>query len=153
MSHFRFVSKYLFFLLLLAPGYALADDADDVLAVLNEWAALENDLEAQAALIRDDRVQIFRMDRQTDQAANLKNQIAIEKARRNMDPDGFYLVTIEAPEVRVYGDTAVASFVRRFAVVPGNTAPSGPPQLTMCTAVLVKERGSWKIAHLHVSPA
>ena len=138
-------------LLFVTPGAALADDADDVMAVLNEWAALENDLEAQARLIRDDRVQIFRMDRQSDQAANLKNQIAMEQARRNVDPDGYYLVTIESPEVRVYGDTAVASFVRRFAVVPGNAAPSGPPQLTMCTAVLVKERGNWRIAHLHVS--
>lgn len=153
MFFYRFIFRTLLILLVLSPGSVLADDTGDVLAVLNEWASLENDLQAQAALIRDDRVQIFRMDRQTDQAANLKNQIAVERARRKVDPDGFYLVTIEAPEVRVYGDTAVASFIRRFAVVPGNIAPSGPPQLTMCTAVLVKERGGWKIAHLHVSPS
>jgi len=151
MSHLRIACRCMLIASFLLSGTALADDADDVMAVLQEWVSLENDLEAQAELIRDDRVQIFRMDRQTDQAANLKNQIATEQARRNVDPDGYYLVTIEAPEVRVYGDTAVASFVRRFAVIPGNAAPSGPPQLTMCSAVLVKERGSWKLAHLHVS--
>jgi ketosteroid isomerase-like protein len=151
MSHFPHALRCILLLSLFLSGSALADDADDVMAVLQEWASLENDLEAQAALIRDDRVQIFRLDRQSDQAANLKTQVAMEKARRSVDPDGYAIVTIESPEVRVYGDTAVASFVRRFAVVPGNAAPSGPPQLTMCTAVLVKERGGWKIAHLHVS--
>ena len=137
--------------LFLAPIAAIADDADDVLAVVKQWAAMENDLEGQAALIRDDRIQIFEMSRQTDQELNLRTQIAQEKARRAVDPDGFVIVGVESPIVRVYGNSAVVSFQRSFVVIPGNAAPSGPPGLSMMSLVLVKERGEWKIAHLHGS--
>ena len=46
--------------LLVAP-LAFADDADDVMATVQKWVDLEHDLDAQAELIRDDRVQIFEM--------------------------------------------------------------------------------------------
>jgi len=59
-------------------------------------------------------------------------------------------VRIESPLVRLYGDVAVASFVRLF-----NLAPPGerPQQVSAAwfSMVLVKESNSWKIAHHHVS--
>ena len=86
----------------LVPPIALADDEDEVLAVVQSWAELENDLDKQAELIRDDRVQIFEMLRQTDQAQNLRIQLAQQAARRKVDPDVYVIVTIESPIVRIY---------------------------------------------------
>ncbi len=137
---------------ILVPPIALADDEDEVLAVVQSWAELENDLDKQAELIRDDRVQIFEMLRQTDQAQNLRIQLAQQAARRKVDPDVYAIVTIESPIVRIYGNTAVVSFIRLFNVIPGN-APPGPPVESSITLVLVNERGDWKIAHLHGSTA
>ena len=37
---------------------AFADDEDDVLAVIHQYGDLENDLEAQAELMRSDRIYI-----------------------------------------------------------------------------------------------
>ena len=137
---------------ILVPPVALADEEDEVLAVVQSWAELENDLDKQAELIRDDRVQIFEMLRQTDQAQNLRIQLAQQAARRKVDPDVYVIVTIESPIVRIYGNTAVVSFIRLFNVIPGN-APPGPPLQSYMTMVLVNERGNWKIAHLHGSTA
>ncbi len=137
---------------ILVPPVALADEEDEVLAVVQSWAELENDLDKQAELIRDDRIQIIEMLRQTDQAQNLRIQLAQQAARRKVDPDVYVIVTIESPVVRIYGDTAVVSFIRLFNVTPGN-APPGPPLQSYMTMVLVNERGNWKIAHLHGSTA
>ena len=54
---------------------ASANDESEVLSVIQKWAALESDLESQAGLIRDDRIQIAAGIRQTDQKSNLKVQI------------------------------------------------------------------------------
>jgi len=43
--------------ILFAP-MAFADDADDVMAVVQQWADTEADLTAQAKTIRADRVQV-----------------------------------------------------------------------------------------------
>ena len=137
--------------LLMVSSVVAADDADDALEAVMRWAELENDLEKQAELIRDDRIMIFGMNRWTDQAQNLRVQLAQDAARRNVDPDGYAIATLESPTVRVYGNTAVVSFVRIFNVIPGNAAPSGPPGRATMTAVMVKERGGWKMAHLHGS--
>ena len=59
-------------------------------------------------------------------------------------------VRIESPQVAVYGNTAVVSFVRVFNVIPHGADPL-PPQQAFFTMVLVKERGDWGIAHLHGS--
>ena len=56
---------------IMGPISGFADDEDDVMAVIYQWAALEQDLEAQAALVRDDRVQIGGGIRQTNQDQNL----------------------------------------------------------------------------------
>ena len=148
---FRGMRVLLFVLtaILFSP-FALADAVDDVMKVVHEWAALENDLEAQADLIRDDRIQIFEMIRQTDQAQNLRIQLAQQKSRDAVDSGGSVIVTIESPIARIYGNTAVVSFVRLFNVLPGNAAP-GPASTAFMTLVLVKEGQDWQIAHLHGS--
>ena len=46
--------------------------------VVHRWAELESNLEAQAQLVREDRVQIAGGIRQTDQAKNLEVQLASE---------------------------------------------------------------------------
>ena len=43
---------------IIEPVSGFADDEDDVMDVIYRWAELEQDLEAQAALVREDRVQI-----------------------------------------------------------------------------------------------
>ena len=130
---------------------ASADDADDVMAVVQQWADTEADLVGQAKLIRDDRVQVTGNGRQSDQAGNLRVQIANHNARARAaggEPD--MIVRIESPQVAVYGDTAVVSFVRLFNVIPYDSEPL-PQNRAWFTLVLVKENGSWSIAHSHVS--
>ena len=135
----------------LIPLGAVADDADDALAVVQKWAELENDLEAQATLVTDDRIQVFEMWRRADQAQNLRVQLAKRAATRKLDPNWDVIVTIEAPIVRVYGgDAAVVSFKRMYEVIPGNAVPR-PLYQTYISMTLIKERGEWKIAHMHGS--
>jgi hypothetical protein len=62
-----------------------------------------------------------------------------------------YLISIHSPVIQVYGNTAVASFVRQFRVLPYNADPM-PTTRAWFSMVLVKERGDWGIAHTHVSP-
>lgn len=137
--------------LLFAP-IAFADDMGDVLAVVEKYGDLENDLAAQAKLMRDDRVMITNI-RQTDNAKNMAIQMATRKAGEAMDGGKTeFITTIESPHVAIYGNTAVASFVRTFTILPHNQAPiNGSPNWV--TLVLVKEGGKWGIAHTHMSPA
>lgn len=131
---------------------ALADDEDDVRAFIERYGELEDDLDAQSNLIRDDRVMITNI-RQSDNAQNM----AIQKANRahgeaiNGGPTRF-ITSIEGVQVKIFGDVAVASFVRTFNVLPHNQPPAGGnPQWV--TLVLVKEGGDWGITHTHNSPA
>ncbi len=143
----------IFFFALLAPLGAVADDSDDVLAVVHKWAELESDLTAQAALVTSDRIQVFEMWRRADQAQNLRVQLAKRAAVQKLDPKWDVIVTIEAPIVRVYGnDAAVVSFKRMYEVIPGNAAPR-PIYQTYISMTLIKEDGEWKIAHMHGSTA
>ena len=129
---------------------AMADDKEDVLKFIHEYGELEDDLDAQAKMIRDDRVMITTV-RQTD---NMKN-MTIQKANREANErlaggKAKWVTTIESPHVEVYGNTAVASFVRTFNIYPHNQAPiAGNPQWV--TLVLVKEDSDWGIAHTHMS--
>jgi hypothetical protein len=59
---------------------AFADDEDDVLAIVHQYGDLENDLEAQAKLMRSDRIYITGGMRQTDEAKNMANQFASRNA-------------------------------------------------------------------------
>jgi hypothetical protein len=137
--------------LIFSPN-AFADDEDDVLAVVQQYGDLENDLEAQAELMRSDRVFIAGNLRQTDQAKNMSNQIAGRKAGEALNGGKTrFVTTIEGPLVSIHGDVAVASFVRWWNVYPHNQAPatSTPNWVTL---VLVKERAGWRIKHTHQSP-
>ena len=127
-------------------------DVSDVLAVIHKWAELEDDLEAQAELIRDDRVQVGGGVRQSNQAENLAVQLLRYNALVDLwggEPD--LMVRIEDPLVQIYGNVAVVSFMRLFDVAPPGRQPNetGTAWFSM---VLVKEDGEWKIAHHHVSP-
>lgn len=131
---------------------AWADDVDDVMAAIQRYAELEGDLAAQAALIRDDRVMIAGPIRQTDQEMNMAVQMAQRQAAEAVNGGPARWITrIEAPEVRVYGSTAVASFMRIFNIFPPNQPAVNPPPQWV-TLVLVKDRGNWGIAHTHMSP-
>jgi ketosteroid isomerase-like protein len=61
------------------------------------------------------------------------------------------IVRIESPLVRIYGDTAVVSFIRLVNAFPFNQLPR-PQSSAWATMVLVKESNEWKIAHHHMSP-
>ena len=133
-------------------SYAFADDHDDVLAVVQKYGDLEDDLEAQAKMMRDDRVWIAGGIRHTSEEKNMSIQTANRKAAeaRNGGKTRF-ITTIEGTKIAIYGDVAVASFVRMFNVYPHNQPPAqGAP--AWVTLVLVKENGEWGIAHTHQSP-
>ncbi len=137
--------------LVFAP-LALADDKDDIMAFIEKYGELEGDLAAQAKLIRDDRVMITAI-RRTDNAKNMKIQMAGRKAGEAVNGGKTkFITTIESPHIAIYGNTAVASFIRIFNVYPHNQpADGGDPQWV--SLVLVKEGGEWGIAHTHMSPA
>ncbi len=138
--------------LLFAP-YAFADDTDDILAFIQQYGDLEGDLDAQAMMMRDDRVYIAGGIRLTDEAKNMAIQKAGRKAAEAVNGGKTkFIASIESPTVALYGDVAVASFVRIFNFYPHNQpAVQGNP--TWVTLVLVKEGGEWGIAHTHQSPA
>ena len=145
-------SLILLLTLLYAP-FATANDKEDVLNVVLKWASLENDLEAQAELVTDDRIQLFEMWRRADQAQNLKVQLAQRASILKQDPDWNVIVTVEAPIVHIYGDdAAVVSFKRMYEVIPGNEPPKAMWQ-TYISMTLIKENEGWRIAHMHGSAA
>ncbi len=137
--------------LVFAP-LAFADDKDDVMAFIDQYGEMEDNLAAQAKLIRDDRVMITGI-RRTDNAKNMEIQMAGRKAGEAVNGGKTrFITTIESPHISIYGNTAVASFIRIFNVYPHNQpAAGGDPQWV--TLVLVKEGGDWGIAHTHMSPA
>ena len=135
----------------LAPS-VFADDKDDVLAIVYKYGDLENDLEAQAKLMRSDRVYITGGMRQTDEAKNMANQIATRKAGEALNGGKTkFVTTIEGPLVSVHGNVAIASFVRWWNVYPHNQ-PSVLSTPTWVTLVLIKEGNDWLIKHTHQSP-
>jgi len=137
--------------LVFAP-LAFADDKDDVMAFIDQYGELEDDLDAQSKMIRDDRVMITAV-RQSDNAKNMEIQIAGRKANEAINGGMTrFITTIESPQIAIYGDVAVASFIRIFNVIPHNQPPAGG-QPQWVTLVLVKEGGDWGIAHTHMSAA
>ena len=134
--------------------FAFADDADDVLALVYQYGELEGDLASQAKLMRDDRVYITGGLRQTNEAKNMAMQMAGRAANEALNGGKTkFMVIIESPKIAVYGNVAVASFVRAFNTIPYNKPPNPPGQPVWVTLVLVKEGGKWGIAHTHQSPA
>lgn len=138
---------------LVAAPVAFADDHDDVLAVVKQYGDLEGNLAEQAKLMRPDRVYITGGMRQTDEAKNMAMQMAAREAVETLNGGKTKFMTIlEGPLIRVYGNVAVASFVRAFNTIPYNKPPNPPGQPIWVTLVLVKEGGKWGIAHTHQSP-
>ena len=118
---------------------AIADDEDDVLAIVMQYGELENDLPEQAKLMHPDRVYITQGLRQTDEARNMANQIAVREAGERLNGGKtVFRTTIEGPMVSVHGDVAIASFVRWWNVFPHNQ-PGVLSTPTWVTLVLVKE--------------
>ena len=123
---------------------------EEVLETIYKWAALESDLDAQAELIRDDRVMITSK-RWPNQAENLMIQKERTAANLSRDPDLKIIATISSPVIRIYDDVAIADFVRRYDFIP-SMGEMSPPTFTYITLVLVDEDGNWGIAHTHNSP-
>ena len=132
---------------------AFADDEADIIALIHQYGDLEGDLAAQSKMMRDDRVFINGGVRLTDEAKNMAVQMAVREANEaHAGGKTKFITTIEGPVVQLYGDVAVASFIRMFDVFPHNQAPvQGSP--TWVTLVFVREGGTWGIAHTHQSPA
>jgi hypothetical protein len=130
------------------PVYS--SEEDEVIIFIKEWASLEGDLDAQAALIRDDRVMIAGAEKWPDQKDNLSIQKERRAAILKRDPNWKIMQTIISPEVRVFGNVAVAHFIRRFDFIAGEGEIS-PPAFNNATIVLVKEKGKWGITHTHFS--
>jgi hypothetical protein len=142
----------------LVSPIASADDADDVRAVVDRYLATESDLESQARLMTDDRSFIAGGFRQTDNVANMKNQMAARDRNQELDPGTRLSVRGEDVVIRMIGDeAAVASFYRFWTVLASADSvregrnPQGPPNDAV-TLVLGKVGGDWKIVHTHQSP-
>lgn len=131
---------------------AFADDLDDVMVVIQQYGDLEGDLEAQANLMRSDRVHIVGGNRQTNQAKNREIQLATRNRQEALSGGKTeYITTIEDLDVSIHGDVAVASFKQWWNIYPANQEAivSDPTWLTL---VLVKEGSGWFIKHTHASP-
>ena len=143
-------SIFLSTLFLINPVALFGDDKSDVIEVIKTWASLEGDLNEQAELIRSDRVMIAGAYVWPDQEDNLMIQNERRAATLKRDSGWKIMQTIVSPKVKIYGDVAVAHFVRRFDFIPSEGELS-PPSMDNATMVLVKENGSWEITHTHFS--
>lgn len=141
---------FLAMIFLLSPISLFSAEEDEVIKVIKTWASLEGDLNAQAEIIRDDRVMIAGSYVWPDQKDNLMIQNERREATLKRDSGWKIMQTIISPKVRIYGNVAVAHFVRRFDFIPSEGDVS-PPSMDNATMVLVKEKGKWGIAHTHFS--
>ena len=151
----KFTPSMIFSLILSGLAFSstvFADDESDVLEIVHQYGDLENDLEAQAELMTADRIYITGGVRQTDEAKNMRNQIAGRRANEALNGgETEFVTTIENPIVSIHGDTAIASFVRWWNVYPHEKAPN-MSRPTWVSLVLIKENGEWLIKHTHQSP-
>ena len=136
-----------------------ADNHGDVLALLDAYIETESDLMAQNALMSEDRIFIAGAPamRMTDNKTNMMGQMHSENRRKEMDADAIYYATREDQIVRVYGDTAVASFRRNLNFRPSaegmKNGMSNNTSRQLVTVVMAKVNGDWKIVHTHISSA
>lgn len=147
-----FISRWVATLVLVMPFSLLADDMNDVMAVIEAYGDLEGDLAAQAELMHPDRVYINGGMRQTNESLNMRNQIATREAQEALNGGKTeFVTTIEDIDISIHGDVAIASFIRWWNVYPANQAPVlGAP--TWVSLVLIKEGSDWLIKHTHQSP-
>jgi ketosteroid isomerase-like protein len=145
----------------LLGGVAFADDKDDITALINEYSRLQGtgDIMGQMKMMTEDRIFINAGRRQMDQTANMKGQQASQDRDKKRDPGRQVIVTAVDPIIRIYGNTAVASFYWHWNTIYSaqfldkltGPAPSSWTSLIV-TQVLVKEGGAWKMVHSHLSP-
>lgn len=147
-----FITRWVATLVLVMPFSLLADDMNDVMAVIEAYGDLEGDLAAQAELMHPDRVYITGGMRQTNESLNMRNQIATREAQEALNGGKTeFVTTIEDIDISIHGDVAIASFIRWWNVYPANQAPVlGAP--TWVSLVLIKEGSDWLIKHTHQSP-
>ena len=142
-------TKMLAIFFLTSLSFLSFSSEQEVLDTIYKWSALESDLDAQSELIRDDRVMIT-----SKRWPNQKENLMIQKERRaanlSRDPESTLISTISSPVVRIYGEVAIADFVRRTDFIP-SMGDMSPPTFTYITLVLVEENGEWGIAHTHNS--
>ena len=134
------------------PTLAFADDESDVMAIVYQYGNLENDLEAQADLMRSDRIHIANGMRQTNEAKNRATQVATRKAEEAANGGKTeFVTTIENPIVSIHGDVAIASFMQWWNIYPhgGGATTSSPAWVSL---VLIKDGSSWLVKHTHQSP-
>ena len=131
-------------------GQIYSSQEEEVVEFIKNWATLEGDLDAQAQLIRDDRVMISGANKWPDQSDNLMIQKERRSATLKRDANWKIIQTIISPEVRIYGNVAVAHFQRRFDFIAGEGEVS-PPAFNNATMILVKDKGKWGISHTHFS--
>ena len=82
-------------------GQIYSSQEEEVVEFIKNWAALEGDLDAQAQLIRDDRVMISGANKWPDQSDNLMIQKERRSATLKRDPDWKIIQTIISPEVTI----------------------------------------------------
>ena len=141
-------------------GVAFADDQDDIMALIDEYCRLEGtgDIMGQARMMTKDRIFILGGRRLSNQAANIESQQASSDRTKKRDPERKTIVTAVDPIIRVYGDAAVATFYWHINIIAGadfldKVGPNAPPPWLsyIATQVFVKEGGTWKISHTHLS--
>ena len=147
----RVISATAFLMTITLTQNTFADDMDDVRSVIHQYGVLEDDLAAQAGLMRSDRIHIANGNRQTDQARNAMIQIANRTRQEELNGgETKFITSIEDVEISIFDDVAIASFKQWWNILPANQANTvGAPQWV--TLVLVKEGSSWLIKHTHQS--
>lgn len=132
---------------------ALADDHDDVVAVIEEYLRTEDvgDLATQENIMSSERVWLVtNAGRRLDQEENFEIQKKTRAAAKKAGTAVTMVSEARDIEVRMHadGNVAIASFY--WYQTPLDAVP--PPTPTLVTHVLAKDMGDWKIVHTHISP-
>lgn len=138
-------------------------DVEAINAVIDKYCETEsaNDMNAQAALMSDDRIWIGGggQGRVTDQKKNMEMQQMNWEEGEKFLPGVKWNFDARDRIIRTYGDgsTAVASFYWYSSYVLPGDAPMekaklfGANEPSIITLVLEKTGDNWKIVHTHVS--
>ena len=135
---------------------AQSGDKEHIEALIHEYNSLDEsgDLAAQSRMMTKDRIYILtgvRYTSQANQTANMRAQMAVAARPGAQNGGGQSIITAVDPIIRVYGNAAVASFIRHTNFVPAE-GPIPPVGRQFITLVLVKQGGSWKIDLTQYTP-
>lgn len=146
-----------------ASGSAYAGDREDVLATINRYMAYEKsgDLIAQGELMLDERTMVYPGGRAGgDNRKGMERQQAEQDAFAAEFPGVRYEFELRDVQVRVWNaDSALVAFdslptrIVPPSLPPEKTEKLGSPKVPLIVAVmLVKQKGTWKIAHTTFVP-